>query len=116
MQLDGARFNRVHRRFVALVEITMTVPAEWTLDVTPKSVEAVYTPSGCYLTLDGGGEDSPEIVLDQSGMKPTRERRELCVGGALGWSPGGLAVNLVKEYRKNQRDKARKLEKAAAKT
>lgn len=116
MQLDGARFNWVHRRLMALVEITMTVPGEWTLDLTPKSVEAVYQPSGCYVTLDGGGEDSPETVLDQSGMKPTRERRELCVGGTPGWSPGGLGVNLVKEYRKNQRDKQRKLDKAAAKT
>lgn len=116
MQLDGARFNRVHRRMMALVEITMTVPAEWTLDLTPKSVEAVYAPSGCYVTLDGGGEDSPETVLDQSGMKPTRERRDLCVGGTPGWSPGGLAVNLVKEYRKNQRDKRRKLEKARVAT
>lgn len=112
MQLDGGRFSIVHRRFMALVDITMTVPADWVIDMTPGSAEAMYKPSGCYVTLDGGGEDSPETVLDQKGLKPTRERNDLVKGGAPGWSPGGLAVNLVRTYRKDQRDKARKAEKA----
>lgn len=112
MQLDGARFNLVHRRLMALVDITMTTPTDWSLDVNSKSVEATYTPSGCYVTLDGGGEDSPETVLDQKGLKPTRERNDLCVKSSTpGWSPGGLSVNLVRTYRKDQRDKARKAEK-----
>jgi len=111
MQLDGGRFNIVHRRLMALVDITMTVPADWVIDVTPGSAEAMYKPSGCYVTLEGGGEDSPEFVLDQKGMKPTRERNDLVKGGTPGWSPGGLAVNLVRTFRKDQRDRARKLER-----
>lgn len=116
MQLDGGRFSIVHRRLIALVDITMTVPADWVIDVKPGSAEAMYKPSGCYVTLDGGGEDSPEFVLDQKGMKPTRERNDLCVKSSTpGWSPGGLAVNLVRTYRKDQRDKARKAERASTK-
>lgn len=106
MKISGARMNRIHWRLSNLVNITMTVSEHWNVDVTATSAEAVYEPSGCYVTLDGGGKDSPETVLDQKHMSATPDRYRLARDAS---APGALAVLLVKEHRRNLRDKARRL-------
>jgi hypothetical protein len=114
--MNGARLVRIANRLNTLADITGTVPGDWTIDVTAKSAEAVYLPSGCYVTIEGGGDDSPETVLDQRRILPTVERRAMATGHGFGpgWSPGALAVALVKEFRRNEANKARRIAKATA--
>ena len=105
VQIPGSVIAAAGRRLGNLLLVTWTNFDDWNLTITPALVVAVHKVSGCEITLHGGGEDSPEHALDQKSMSFTQKRGELArIHGA----PGALAVLLVKEYRKSQRNNERR--------
>lgn len=81
-------------RLKTLAAITATQPAEWQIAFGPgPKVRAEHSATTTYITLLGGGEDSEEHILDQSGMCPTTKRIEMLRAGG-----GALGFLLIKEH------------------
>ena len=114
VKINGGGFTRIAKRFETLANITCTGTAEWTVEVSPGIVTATHI-SGAYVTLHGGEpSESPEFMLDQTGLCPSSKRRGLATGtSGAGWSPGALGVLLVREWRDIQTLRARRASKAS---
>lgn len=112
--INGGGLTRITRRFETLANITCTGTGEWSVEWSPGLVTATHI-CGAYVTLHGGEpSESPEFMLDQTGLCPSSKRRALATGtSGAGWSPGALAVLLVREWRDIQALRARRADNAS---